>query len=169
MINNIKEYKNSNLNKLALQDRPIHNWYRFVLSFPPHLVQDYIKKFHLNNQTVLLDPFCGTGTTLVEAELNGIPSVGLEANPIAYLASKVKTNLSVDPNVLRQESKEVAKAARKLIGRQGINDDFVYGGDLSQLQLLDLTPRERLKWVTQNRKIKLLIIKSTRRSMLLHF
>ena len=53
-------------NKLRLHDRAVHQWYRFVLSFPPHLVRDYIAKFGLNEQHHVLDPFCGTGTTLVE-------------------------------------------------------------------------------------------------------
>ena len=52
-------------NKIRLHDRAVHQWYRFVLSFPPHLVRDYISKFGLNAQRRVLDPFCGTGTTSV--------------------------------------------------------------------------------------------------------
>jgi hypothetical protein len=37
-------------NKIRLHDRAVHQWYRFVLSFPPHLVRDYISKFGLNTQ-----------------------------------------------------------------------------------------------------------------------
>lgn len=136
------EQKNGNANKLAPADRAVHSWYRFVLSFPPHLVQDYIKEFHLTDQTVLLDPFCGTGTSLVESELHGIPSVGLEANPIAHLASKVKTTLSIDPQTLRRESSEIAGEARAELAEQGIQDDFFFSGDMSRLPLLDLTPEE---------------------------
>jgi hypothetical protein len=29
---------NSDINKLYPEDRAVHEWYRFVLSFPPHLV-----------------------------------------------------------------------------------------------------------------------------------
>ena len=56
------------LNRLYENDRPIHEWYRFVLSFPPHLVRDYVEKFSLDQGQIILDPFCGTGTTLVEAK-----------------------------------------------------------------------------------------------------
>jgi len=35
---------------------------------------------------MVLDPFCGTGTALVECKRNGIPSAGIEANPsVTYL------------------------------------------------------------------------------------
>ena len=32
-------------NKLRFEDSSIHDWYRFVLSFPPHLVQQYLETF----------------------------------------------------------------------------------------------------------------------------
>lgn len=77
-------------NKLKLTDRAAHRWYRFVLSYPPHLVRDYVAKFGLDGRYRVLDPFCGTGTTLVECKKLGIPSVGLEANPVAHFASQTK-------------------------------------------------------------------------------
>src|SRR3989304_5799715 len=86
------ELSNGRANKLDPQDRAFHAWYRFVLSFPPHLVQDYIQKFGLNQKSVILDPFCGTGTTLVEAKLAGMIAIGLEGNPFPHFASSVKTN-----------------------------------------------------------------------------
>lgn len=42
--------------------------------------------------TGVLDPFSGSGTTLVEAQQAGIPSVGIDLNPIACLISRVKTS-----------------------------------------------------------------------------
>ena len=74
-------------NKLKLGDRAAHQWYRFVLSFPPHLVREYVAKFGLDSRHQVLDPFCGTGTTVVECQKLGIPAVGLEANPVACFAS----------------------------------------------------------------------------------
>lgn len=50
-------------NKLRIEDRAAHDWYRFVLSFPAHLVRTYIDRFALNAKHTVLDPFCGTGTT----------------------------------------------------------------------------------------------------------
>lgn len=42
---------------------------------------------------LLFDPFCGTGTTLVEANLRGIDAIGTDINPLARLIAKVKTKL----------------------------------------------------------------------------
>ena len=90
----------SSNNSISPEDRAFHDWYRFVLSYPPHLVRDYISDFELNEQSVLLDPFCGTGTTLVEAKLNRIKAIGLEANPFPYFASTVKTDWNITPDEL---------------------------------------------------------------------
>lgn len=60
-------------NRLWMQDRAFHDWYRFVLSFPPHLVRDYIERFGVTEDQCVLDPFCGTGTTLVECKKLGFP------------------------------------------------------------------------------------------------
>lgn len=47
-------------------DSAVYAWYRFVLSYPPHLVQDYIKKFGINHTHKVLDPFCKTGIPTLE-------------------------------------------------------------------------------------------------------
>src|SRR6185369_2574364 len=60
-------------NKLYVEDAAAHEWYRFVLSYPPHLVRDYIRRFGLTSDNCLLDPFCGTGTTIVEGIADSEP------------------------------------------------------------------------------------------------
>ena len=86
------KFKNGKKNKLHPNDSMFHEWYRFVLSFPPHLVRHYICKFNIDESKVILDPFCGTGTTLVESKFNRIPAIGIEANPFAHFATSVKTD-----------------------------------------------------------------------------
>ncbi len=41
--------------------------------------------------TAVFDPFCGSGTVLVESQRRGVPSMGIDLNPIACLMSQVKT------------------------------------------------------------------------------
>lgn len=110
-------------NRLSAQDRVAHDWYRFVLSFPPHLVRDYLHRFGIGPDHTVLDPFCGTGTTIVECKKLGIPSVGVEANPFAHFASAVKTDWSPDPDGLLRHAKEVADLAREKLQSEGIEDE----------------------------------------------
>jgi DNA modification methylase len=109
-------------NKLRPEDRAAHDWYRFVLSFPPHLVRQCIERFALNPGERVLDPFCGTGTTLVECKKLGIQSVGIEPNPIAWFASRVKVDWSVHPDGLLNHASQVAKLASEKLEAEGIDD-----------------------------------------------
>jgi hypothetical protein len=80
-----RQRSNGELNKLSHEDRLAHDWYRFVLSYPPHLVRDYLEKFHVTPHQRVLDPFCGTGTTMVECKKLGIPSVGIDRRGAQYV------------------------------------------------------------------------------------
>lgn len=110
-------------NRISLGDRAAHDWYRFVLSFPPHLVREYLQRFAVGKDRRVLDPFCGTGTTLVECKKSGIPSVGLEANPMAHFATEVKLDWRPHPDELVRHAREIAASALAELEDAGIADD----------------------------------------------
>lgn len=105
----------NNENKIKDKDSSVHDWYRFVLSFPPHLVQEYIEKFGISQNDVVLDPFCGTGTTNVECKKNGIASIGVEASPITFFASTTKCSWRKPNAKMYQEAIVIADQARRVI------------------------------------------------------
>lgn len=104
-------------NRLRLADRAFHDWYKFVLSFPPYLVRQYIHRFSLCEADTVLDPFCGTGTTLVEAKKNLISAVGVEASPMSAFASRVKTNWTNKHVGLRHLGQQVVEEAAQTYSR----------------------------------------------------
>jgi hypothetical protein len=114
-------------NRLAAPDRGAHRWYRFVLSFPPHLVRHYLAEFELGPDSTLVDPFCGTGTTLVESKKLGIPSVGIEAHPFTAFAASVKVDWSPDPDELREHARGIAAVAGERLASQGVPDSPLEG------------------------------------------
>jgi DNA modification methylase len=115
--------ENGGLNKLYPEDRPVHEWYRFVLSFPPHLVRQYLHRFEVDDRQRVLDPFCGTGTVVVEAKKLGIPCAGVEANPMALFAGQVKVEWALNPDSLIEHAERVAGAALSTLARGGIEDE----------------------------------------------
>jgi len=132
------EFTNSRANKLDPKDRAFHSWYRFVLSYPPHLVQNYIEKFSLNQQSVVLDPFCGTGTTLIEAKLAGIKAIGIEANTFPYFATSVKLDWGIDPDLLQSQARLIANKVLSILKEQGIDDNFSFEIDYKNIRLKTL-------------------------------
>jgi SAM-dependent methyltransferase len=78
----------------------VHDWYRTVWGYSDHLVGRLLDEFASGSKVRVLDPFCGTGTTLVESMKRGHDSVGVDANPASCFASRVKTNWGLAPERL---------------------------------------------------------------------
>lgn len=135
-------------NKLRAEDHAAHDWFRFVLSFPPHLVRDYLNRFQVSKSQRVLDPFCGTGTTLVECKKLGIPSVGIEANPSVHFASTVKLDWEVDPEGLSEHAKQVAEEASAILASEGFRDELnlpLFGNGENIPTTLRALPQESMK------------------------
>lgn len=58
---------------------------------------------------LVLDPFCGTGTVMLEANISGRKAIGADANPLAVLISQVKTTYI--------EKEDLQKTLRTIISR----------------------------------------------------
>src|SRR5438045_302768 len=63
-----------------------------ILLFIPQIPRKLIELLRPEEGEAILDPFCGSGTALVEAQAAGFPAVGIDLNPIAALISQVKTH-----------------------------------------------------------------------------
>jgi DNA modification methylase len=70
-----------------------HNLYPYKGKFYPRVVRTLINAFRLSDNSLLLDPFNGSGTTTHEASLMGIKSVGVDITPIGVILSKLKNDL----------------------------------------------------------------------------
>jgi len=70
-----------------------HNLYPYKGKFYPRVVRTLINAFNLNQDSLILDPFNGSGTTTHEASLMGIKSVGVDVTPMGIVLSQLKNDL----------------------------------------------------------------------------
>ncbi len=85
--------KNSILN-IVTRDVNLHThgFHKYPAKFIPHIPKWAINKYLSGNQNkTILDPFCGSGTTLVESVLAGHNTIGIDIDPLSAMISKVKT------------------------------------------------------------------------------
>ncbi len=70
---------------------PVHRWVPWIAGYSAPFVDDVISAYLGHRKIALvLDPFCGVGTTLLQAVLRGHEAVGFEINPYPVLAARAK-------------------------------------------------------------------------------
>lgn len=68
-----------------------HGIHEYRGKFFPQLVRSLLNISDLVPNSIVLDPMCGSGTTLVEASLLGYNTIGIDLNPLSVLISQAKT------------------------------------------------------------------------------
>lgn len=87
----------------------VHSIHPYPAKFIPQLPRQLLRLLAPRREAVVFDPFCGSGTTLVEAQAAGLASVGVDLNPIATLIARAKTK-GAGPAVLPAAKAVVAEA-----------------------------------------------------------
>ena len=72
------------------KDKPIYRWHSYKHSFSKELVDNFIEEFKLNEDSMVLDPFVGSGTTLLACKDKKISGIGYDISPFAVFLTKTK-------------------------------------------------------------------------------
>jgi len=83
----------------------VHRLHPYMGKFIPQLVEIFLRKYE---PALVYDPFVGSGTTLVEANVLGIDSIGTDISAFNILLSKVKTD-NYDITLLEKEIYDILK------------------------------------------------------------
>lgn len=134
-----KRYDNGGFkDPAALENKalPIHRWVNWIAGFSATFAGSTISKYLPNpsRDSVVLDPFAGVATTLVEAFRRGINTVGFEINPFAALVSKVKLQSA---RVNLDELKEAIAGYKKFMAPLESQIDQAYSKEQQTGKLLD--------------------------------
>src|SRR3977135_2928496 len=71
---------------------PIHRWYNFIAGYSPEFVRRCIAEGALERGRTVLDPFSGCGTTLVQAQIEGMKAIGYEPHPFFFKIARAKSS-----------------------------------------------------------------------------
>ena len=115
-----------------------HGYHRYPAKFLPDVVRKLIEDY-AQGSNMIADLFAGCGTTLVEAKIHGISSVGTDINPVAQLITKVKTT-PLAPEALLQAYNTLT----------GLFDEY------NEANFAEIKKHERIDyWFTQSQKAKI--------------
>ena len=110
---------------------PIHRWVPWIAGFSAQFVEDAIKTYLPKSRAadhLVLDPFAGVGTTLVEALKAGHHALGFELNSFAALAARAKLRcIEVNPADLQAEADAFGAALARF--EEEVDRNWAEGGD----------------------------------------
>ncbi len=78
-------------------DAPVHRWFRLTPSFGPDLVRQMLAELEADKSELILDPFAGASTTLIEAQMLGHKAVGFEINPLLHFVGDTSLDWNCEP------------------------------------------------------------------------
>jgi len=87
-----------------------HGIHRYPAKFIPQIPRFCIESYSKVGDDIL-DPFMGSGTTLLEAMIAGRHSYGIDVHPLARLIAQVKTT-PVDPSALSEGAERLVASVR---------------------------------------------------------
>lgn len=93
-------------NNMAL---PVHRWFRYSAGFSAEWAQSVIRTTGAHR---VLDPFAGSGTTVLAAESAGAESIGVDVHPFVSRVAKAKLHWRADDEVFLSRAKAVLATAR---------------------------------------------------------
>lgn len=80
----------------------VHRWFRLTPSFSPDLVREMLITLKCDSEDVILDPFAGAGTTIIEGQFEGLTCYGFEINPFLCFVGNTCLNWKLNTSNLRK-------------------------------------------------------------------
>ena len=94
---------------------PVHRWFRYSAGFSAEWVEQEILAHRISDPLMILDPFAGSGTTLIASGSAQSKAVGFEPHPFVYRVAKAKLGWNLDVNILRDKYKTLIKKAKESV------------------------------------------------------
>ncbi len=91
------------------KQQPIYNWFYYKEGFSPELVWDLLEKLEIKKGSSILDPFCGTGNTLLACKQNSYSAAGFDILPLSAFISNTKLQTDYDIEKLQNAIHEITK------------------------------------------------------------
>ncbi len=110
-----------NRNRTRSMNQYLTHWiYPYKGKFHPQMIRALLNIIGLREGETVLDPFIGSGTTAVEAQLLGINCIGIDISPLCVLQSKVKTeSIHVLPQIIEHKKEILEKVESNLFNLNG--------------------------------------------------
>jgi len=125
---------------------PVYSWFYFKEGFSRDFVHLMINLFKLDGRSVILDPFVGSGTTLLACKEKGINSVGVDVAPLAVFVSqtkaadyKIEELIRIAKQIFekkfeRQDLSQVSRFTRQFFSKPSLEDILFFREQIRRVE-----------------------------------
>jgi DNA modification methylase len=124
-----------------------HNIHRYSGKYIPQIARCAINLISKKGD-VILDPYCGSGTTLLESTLAGRFAIGIDLNPLATLISVVKTTPIPEKNIndfYRRIEEKILELSHQIICDKSAQMSLFKNNNISSYEKI-CNLKEDIKW-----------------------
>lgn len=93
---------------------PIHRWFKYPAGYSYQFIETFLSTYNLDQNSWVLDPFVGSGTTTLTAKQFGVNSVGIEAHPFVHWVASVKCFWEYEMVALKRNIQELLCQLEKM-------------------------------------------------------
>jgi hypothetical protein len=136
----------------------VHRLHPYLGKFIPQLVEIFLRKYFAQGQTVL-DPFCGSGTTLVQANEMGINTIGYDISAFNVLLSRAKLRI-YNIKKAREEIMDILTKLRQLTQKEEARQLSLWEEKSAILQLPETDNQYLRNWFAPRALTELLTYRS---------
>jgi tRNA G10 N-methylase Trm11 len=140
-----------------------HWIYPYKGKFHPQMIRALLNIIGLKSGDTVLDPFIGSGTTAIEAQLLGINCIGIDISPLCVLQSKVKTESIYAFNEIVNMKAEILKHTKINLFNDKIIDSVI--DEIEDEKVKNFSLMAKLVAVSDNARRRKDITKSFARNL----
>lgn len=141
-------------------DLPVHRWFRYSAGFSAEWAEAVIRDFKTTGPLRVFDPFAGSATTLLAAEMQRVECWGIDAHPFVARVARAKLHWRSPADAYRAKAAELRRAAKTISPDPSGYPPLVYKcydestlNDLDCLrrayeEIRDDSPASELAWLT---------------------
>jgi len=122
LFKNPTKKKDTSMTFAGNMKMPIHRWFRYSAGFSGGWVRTLIQEKRAKR---VIDPFAGSGTVMVECDIAGIDSFGIESHPFVYKIGQAKLSWKLNSDDLKTAADKLLKKASSLKPKQKEYPDLI--------------------------------------------
>lgn len=93
---------------------PVHRWFKYTAGFSAKWVESVLLEKSIEKELRVIDPFVGSGTVVIQSEINNIQAIGIESHPLVNKVANAKLQWRYDIKEVKEYFDKIFSKAQNV-------------------------------------------------------